>query len=134
MTDRRKVAIMQSCSGSGGDDMQFDRLKRREFITLVGGAAVAWPLGALGQQPGKLPLIGVLVSSSPPHPFADSFWCGLHALGYSEGQKIKVEFRYTERRSDRAEEFAEDFVRVGVNVIVAHYAIGTAAPMAATRT
>jgi putative ABC transport system substrate-binding protein len=109
-------------------------MKRREFITLVGGAAVAWPLGALGQQPGKLPLIGVLVSASPPHPFADAFWRGLHALGYSEGQNIKVEFRYTEGRSDRAEEFAEEFVRVGVNVIVAHYAIGTAAAMAATRT
>ena len=109
-------------------------MQRREFITLVGGAAVAWPLGALGQQPGKLPLIGVLVSASPPHPFADAFWRGLHALGYSEGQNIKVEFRYTERRSDRAEEFAEEFVRVGVNVIVAHYAIGTAAAMAATRT
>ena len=83
---------------------------------------------------GKLPLIGVLVSASPPHPFADAFWRGLHALGYSEGQNIKVEFRYTEGRSDRAEEFAEEFVRVGVNVIVAHYAIGTAAAMAATRT
>jgi len=114
--------------------MQFNRLRRREFITLLGGAAVAWPLGALGQQPGKLPLIGVLVSASPPHPFADAFWRGLHALGYSEGQNIKVEFRYTEGRSDRAEEFAEEFVRVGVNVIVAHYAIGTAAAMAATRT
>jgi len=74
------------------------------------------------------------VSASPPHPFADAFWRGLHALGYSEGQNIKVEFRYTEGRSDRAEEFAEEFVRVGVNVIVAHYAIGTAAAMAATRT
>jgi putative ABC transport system substrate-binding protein len=114
--------------------MQFNRVRRREFITLLGGAAVAWPLGALGQQPGKLPLIGVLVSASPPHPFADAFWRGLHALGYSEGQNIKVEFRYTEGRSDRAEEFAEEFVRVGVNVIVAHYAIGTAAAMAATRT
>jgi len=114
--------------------MQFNRVRRREFITLLGGAAVAWPLGALGQQPGKLPLIGGLVSASPPHPFADAFWRGLHALGYSEGQNIKVEFRYTEGRSDRAEEFAEEFVRVGVNVIVAHYAIGTAAAMAATRT
>jgi putative ABC transport system substrate-binding protein len=69
-----------------------------------------------------------------PHPFADAFWRGLHALGYSEGQNIKVEFRYTDGRSDRAEEFAEEFVRLGVNVIVAHYAIGTAAAMAATRT
>jgi hypothetical protein len=55
---------------------------------------VAWPLGALGQQLGKLPLIGVLVSASPPHPFADAFWRGLHALGYSEGRNIKVEFRF----------------------------------------
>src|SRR5437762_5715105 len=109
-------------------------MRRREFITLLGGMATAWPLGARAQRPRKFPFVGVLVSASPPHPFADAFWRGLHALGYSEGQNIKVEFRYTEGRSDRAEEFAEEFVRVGVNVIVAHYAIGTAAAMAATRT
>jgi putative tryptophan/tyrosine transport system substrate-binding protein len=74
------------------------------------------------------------VSASPPHPFADAFWRGLHALGYSEGQNIKVEFRYTDGRSDRAEEFAEELVRLGVNVIVAHYAIATTAAMAATQT
>ena len=75
-------------------------MKRREFITLVGAAAAAWPLAARAQQPGKLPYIGVLVSASSPHPFADAFWRGLHALGYSEGKNIKVEFRYTEARSD----------------------------------
>ena len=58
----------------------------------------------------------------------------MHALGYSEGKNIKVEFRYTEARSDRAEEFAEELVGLGVNVIVAHYAIATTAAMAATRT
>ena len=114
--------------------MQFDQLRRREFITLLGGAAVAWPLAARAQQPAKLPLVGVLVSASSPHPFADAFWRGLHALGYSEGQNIKVEFRYTDARSDRAEEYAEELVRLNVDVIVAHYAIGTAAAMAATRT
>src|SRR5499427_2343803 len=108
-------------------------MKRREFITLIGSAA-AWPLAARGQQPGKLPHIGVLVSASPPHPFADAFWRGLHALGYSEGKNIKVEFRYTEGRSDRAEEFAEEFVRAGVNVIVAHYTPAVTAAMEATRT
>jgi len=76
----------------------------------------------------------VLVSASSPHPFADAFWRGLHALGYSEGQNIKVEFRYTDARSDRAEEYAEELVRLNVDVIVAHFAIGTAAAMAATRT
>jgi hypothetical protein len=60
-------------------------MRRREFVTLLGGAAAAWPLAARAQQPGKLPLIGVLVSASPPHPFADAFWRGLHALAYSEG-------------------------------------------------
>ena len=109
-------------------------MERREFITLVGATAAAWPLAARAQQPGKLPYIGVLVSASPPHPFADAFWRGLHALGYSEGKNIKVEFRYTEARSDRAEEFAEELVGLGVNVIVAHYAIATTAAMAATRT
>src|SRR5262247_4777052 len=96
-------------------------MRRREFITLIGGAVSALPLKARAQKPGKLPLIGVLVSASPPHPFADAFWRGLHALGYSEGRNIKVEFRYTDGRSDRAEEFAEEFVRLGVDVIVAHF-------------
>jgi putative ABC transport system substrate-binding protein len=89
---------------------------------------------ARAQQSRKFSYIGVLVSASPPHPFADAFWRGLHTLGYSEGQNIKVEFRYTDARSDRAEEFAEEFVRLGVDVIVAHYAIATTAAMAATGT
>ncbi|HEV3332479.1 MAG TPA: ABC transporter substrate-binding protein [Bryobacteraceae bacterium] len=113
--------------------MQFDRLRRRDFVALLGGAA-AWPLAARAQQPGKLPLIGALVSASPPHPFADAFWRGLHALGYSEDRNIKVEFRYTDGRSDRAEEYAEEFVRLGVDVIVAHFVPAVEAAMGATRT
>jgi putative ABC transport system substrate-binding protein len=81
-----------------------------------------------------LPLIGVLVSASPPHPFADAFWRGLHVLGYAEGRNIKVEFRYTDGRSDRAEEYAEELVQLRVDVIVAHYAVAVSAAMAATRT
>jgi putative tryptophan/tyrosine transport system substrate-binding protein len=111
--------------------MRFGQLTRRE---LIGAAAAAWPLVAQAQQSRKLPLVGVLVSAPPPHPFADAFWRGLRALGYTEGQNIKVEFRYTDGRSDRAEEFAEEFVRLGVDVIVAHYAIAVSAAMAATRT
>src|SRR5215813_14293701 len=109
-------------------------IQRRHFITLLGGAAAAWPLAARAQQPRRLPLIGVLVSASSPHPFADAFRRGLHALGYSEGQNIKVEFRYTDGRSDRAEEFAEEFVRLGVDVIVAHFTPTVTAAMEATRT
>jgi putative tryptophan/tyrosine transport system substrate-binding protein len=109
-------------------------MRRREFITLLAGTAAAWPLAGRAQQPGKLPHIGVLVSASPPHPFADAFWRGLHALGYSEGQNIKVEFRYTDGRSDRAAEYAEEFVRLGVDVIVAHFTPAVTAAMEATRT
>jgi putative ABC transport system substrate-binding protein len=108
-------------------------MRRRDFITLIGGAA-AWPVAVGAQQPAKVPVVGVIVSASPPHPFADAFWRGLHALGYSQGQNIKVEFRYTDARSDRAEEYAEELVRLNVDVIVAHYAVGVSAAMAATRT
>ena len=108
-------------------------MQRREFITLLGGAAVAWPLAAQAQQSRKMPLIGVLISASPPHPFADAFRLGLHTLGYSEGQNIAVEYRYTKGRSDLAQEFAEEFIRLRVDVIVAHFAVAVEAAMAATR-
>jgi putative ABC transport system substrate-binding protein len=109
-------------------------MKRREFISLLGGAAAAWPLATRAQQLRKLPRIGVLVSGSPRHPFADAFRRGLHTFGYSEGQNIAVEFRYTEGRSDRAEEFAEELVRLNVDVIVAHFVPAVDAAMEATRT
>jgi ABC-type uncharacterized transport system substrate-binding protein len=109
-------------------------IDRRLFICAVSASLIRAPSRAFAQQPKKLPCVGVLVSASPPHPFADAFWRGLHALGYSEGQNIVVEFRYSDGRSDRAEEFAEEFVQLGVDVIVAHYAIAVSAAMAATRT
>ena len=109
-------------------------IDRRLFICAMSATLIDAPSRASAQQPGKLPRVGVLVSASPPHPFADAFWRGLHGLGYSEGQNIVVEFRYSDGRSDRAEEFAEEFVRLGVDVIVAHYAIAVSAAMAATQT
>jgi len=109
-------------------------VNRREFITLLGGAAVGWPLAAHAQQLRQLPRIGVLVSASPPHPFADAFRRGLRTFGYSEGQNIAVEFRYTDGRSDRAAEFAEELVRLDVDVIVAHFTPAVTAAIEATRT
>jgi putative ABC transport system substrate-binding protein len=109
-------------------------MKRREFITLLGGAAATWSLAARAQQTGRLPRVGVLVSASPPHPFGDAFGRGLRSLGYSEGQNIAVEYRYSGGRSDRAEELADELVRLGVDVIVAHFTPAVRAAMGATRT
>jgi len=111
--------------------MQFDQ-KRGEFITLLGGAA-AWPLVARAQQQGKLPVVGVLVSASPPHPFADALRRGLQNLGYSEGRNITLEVRYSGGRSDRAGEIAAEFVRLGVDVIVAHFTPAVRAALGATQ-
>jgi putative tryptophan/tyrosine transport system substrate-binding protein len=109
-------------------------MRRREFLWLLGGVAAVWPLTARAQQPGKMPRIGVLVSASPPHPFADAFKRGLHTLGYAEGQNIAVEFRYTGGQRERAEELAAELVRLGVDIIVAHYVQAVIAAMGATRT
>ena len=110
-------------------------MKRREFISLIAGAAAAdWPLAASGQQPRRLPRVGVLVGTSPPFPFTDAFQQGLHALGYSEGQNIALEFRYTMGRSDRATELAAELVRLDVDVIVTHWTQATRAAMEATKT
>ncbi len=74
------------------------------------------------------------MGASPPYPFADAFRQGLHTLGYSEGQNIVLEFRYTMGRSDRAAELAAELVRLGVDVIVAHFTQATRAAMQATKT
>jgi putative tryptophan/tyrosine transport system substrate-binding protein len=106
-------------------------IRRREFIVTLGSAA-AWPLKARAQQPRKLPLVGVLVSASPPHPFADTLRHGLQKLGYSEGRNIALEFRYSEGSSERAGEIAAEFVRLGVDVIVAHFTPAVRAALGAT--
>src|SRR5262245_28587254 len=113
-------------------------MDRRAFITIVGGSILAGPLAAEAQQPakqsGKMPRIGVLVSASPPHPFADAFRRGLQSFGYTEGQNIRIEFLYTEERADRAKQLAAELVRTGVDIIVAHFTPAIQAAIAATRT
>src|SRR5215475_4733872 len=108
-------------------------MKRRDLIIGVPITLLAASGRAFSQQSRKLPRVGVLVSASPPHPFADAFWRGLRPLGYSAGKNIAVEFHYTGGRSDRAEELADDLVRRGVDVIVAHFTPAVRAALGATR-
>ena len=93
-------------------------MKRREFITLLGGAAAAWPLAASAQQP-KVPTIGALVIGNiSPEEFWREFRQGLGDLGYIEGQNIRFEFRSAEGKIDRLPELAAELVRLKVDVIV----------------
>src|SRR5499433_423729 len=92
---------------------------RRKFLATLGGA-VAWPLAARAQQPGKLPTIGFLVAGTPSShgQWVAAFVQRLRELGWIEGRTIAIEYRWAEGRSDRAAELAAEFVRRNVDVIV----------------
>jgi putative ABC transport system substrate-binding protein len=92
-------------------------MRRCEFITLVGGVALAWPLTARAQQRAKLALIGVLNPGSDDTPGVVGFYKGLRELGYIEGSNISVE-RYGEWNTARFKELTADLVRLKVDVIV----------------
>jgi len=112
-------------------------LKRREFITLLGGAAAAWPMAASAQQqPHKLARIGFLGAASATG-FASQlrgFRQGLADLGYIEGTTIIIEYRWAEGNIARLPELALELVRSGVDVIVAHGTPGILAAKQATAT
>jgi ABC-type uncharacterized transport system substrate-binding protein len=94
-------------------------MKRREFITLFGGAAV-WPLAARAQQAAKLPVIGYLGSATPANQsqWVAAFAQRLRELGWMDGRTIAIEYRWAEGRTERAAEIAAEFVRRKVDVIV----------------
>jgi putative ABC transport system substrate-binding protein len=107
-------------------------VNRRDFIVLISGAAVAWPLAASGEQ-GRLPTIGFLGATTQQ---AVSHWVvaferRLRELGWSEGRTVAIEYRWAEGRSDRFIEIAAEFVRLNVDIIVTY---ATAPTLAAKQT
>src|SRR6516164_841218 len=103
---------------------------RREFITLLGGAAAAWPLAARAQQ-AKLPTIGFLGAgtASAMSQWTAAFVHRLRELGWVEDRTIAIQYRWAEGRTERLAEIAAEFVRLKVDVIVTN----SAAPVVAAK-
>src|SRR5262249_3340747 len=111
-----------------------DRVKRREFITLLGGAAASWPFVAEAQQPGKLPTIGYLGATTPSTESqrVAALVRGLRDCGWIESRNLTIKYRYGEGRSERYPDLAAEFVRLNVHLIVTYETPAVAATKQAT--
>jgi putative tryptophan/tyrosine transport system substrate-binding protein len=112
-------------------------MRRREFITLLGGAAAAWPLAARAQQPaGRVYRVGYFAITSRERSLhlMKAFEEGLRSLGYRVGENVVIEYRFVDGELERLPALATDLVRLGVDVIVAGNNVNTVAAMKATTT
>jgi putative ABC transport system substrate-binding protein len=113
-------------------------MKRREFITLAGGAAIAWPLAARAQQPDRMRRIGVLtnlVENDPEGQARDAaFLQGLQQLGWTDGRNVRIDIRRTLGDTDRARRDAAELVALAPDVILTTGSAGVGSLLQATRT
>src|SRR5215469_6353524 len=111
-------------------------IRRRKFLaTLLGSAAVAWPLSARAQQPAKVPRVGILSpAASETIRTLTAFRERIRELGYVEGQTIALDFRLSKGVTDSLPALAAEMVRIPFNVIVTDSTSGPLAAFAATRT
>src|SRR5262249_31309872 len=125
----RQFGILQSGPGWRGTEMQFDLLRRREFITLLGSAAAAWPLAARAQQPA-MPVVGFL----PSRPlYMTAFRQGLKEAGLVEGQDVAIELRSAEDQA-RVPLLVADLLRHWQVVLIVGNTPAALAAKAATTT
>src|SRR5215469_7875794 len=109
--------------------MQFDQLKRRDFITLLGGAAAAWPLAAHAQQPTRR--IGMLIGYSENDPEIQArlvaFRQTLEGNGWKEGRSVLIDYRFSPAGPDQAQVFAKELIALQPDVLVGNSTPATAA-------
>jgi putative ABC transport system substrate-binding protein len=113
-----------------------DRVKRRQFITLIGGAA-AWPLVARAQQPA-VPVVGVLMHLAADDPESltriAALRQGLHHLGWADGGNVRIEYRWAKGQADLFRQGAKELVQLAPDVLVASTSLAVPALQEATRT
>ena len=108
-------------------------MRRRAFITLLGGAAATWPLATRAQQPGKVPAIGFLGANPSIESYrVAAFVQRLRELAWIDGRNLAIEYRWAEGRNERYAENAAEFVRLKVDVIVTSATPATLAAKQAT--
>jgi putative ABC transport system substrate-binding protein len=117
--------------------MHFDRLKRREFITLLAGT-VAWPLAARAQQPERIRRIGVLMNLAADDPQAQvrlaAFQQALQQLGWSDGRNVRIDIRRSENDADRARKYAQELVALAPDILLADSTLSVTALLYVTHT
>jgi putative ABC transport system substrate-binding protein len=114
------------------------RIRRREFITLLGGAAVGWPLAARAQQPAQVRRIGVLMPFAEDHPVGQArnaaFLQGLQQLGWTDGRNVRIDYRWSAGDGDRIRKFATELIALGPEVVMAFTSAAVAPLRQATST
>src|SRR5215468_12101003 len=117
--------------------MQFDELKRREFITLLGSAAAAWPLAARAQQTDRARRIGVLMNVAVDDPEAPArvgaFSQGLAELGWTIGRNVRIDYRWYAGNAAAARKYAAELLALAPDVVVASGTLGVTAIQQDTR-
>src|SRR5437879_3509588 len=117
--------------------MSFELLKRRQFITLIGGAAAAWPLSARAQQSERMPRVGVLIAvADDPEGQArlGAFKNSMRDLGWTDGGNVRMEVRFAAGSVAKANDYAAELVGLAPNVLMANSSPAVAALQQRTRT
>ena len=121
-----------------GQRMQFGRLKRREFIAVLGGVAAAWPFAAHAQQPERMRRIGVLMSRAADDPQGQArraaFLQALQQLGWSDGRDVQIVIRWHENDADRARRYAQELISLAPDILLADASVSVMALQHFTRT